>query len=78
MQGEIEWFTNSLEYRELDPVEFEWNHFPGLTTLRLLREILRTMEENRIQPELFREKFEDRIIFMSVSHDIDWGKAGSK
>ena len=44
------------------------------TTLQLLREIQRTMEENKILPE----KFEDRIIFMSVHNDIDWGKAGNE
>ena len=32
------------------------------------------MKENNILPE----KFEDRIIFMSMFHDIDWGKAGNK
>ena len=42
--------------------------FPGHTTLELLREIQRTMAENRIQPE----QFEGRIIFMSMYNDIDW------
>ena len=69
----LEWFMKSREYRELDgideePVEFEWKKFPGHTTLELLREIQRTLAENRIQPELFK----DRIIFMSMCNDIDW------
>ena len=34
----------------------------------------RTMEENRVQPE----KFEDRIIFMSMYNYIDWEEAGYK
>ena len=51
----IEWDTGSLEYRELDctdgePVVFEWQNFPGLTTLQLLRELQTAVEENRIQP----------------------------
>ena len=75
----LEWFTKSLEYRELDcidgePLEFEWNILPGQATLQLLRKIQTTMEENRIQPE----KFEDRIIFMSMYNDIDWRKAENK
>ena len=50
----IEWFTKRHEYRELDridgePVEFEWNIFPGHTTLQLLREIQKAMTENRIR-----------------------------
>ena len=63
----IEWFMKSPEYRGLrsidgEPVKIEWKNFPGHTTLQLLREIQKIMEENRIQ----REQFEDRIIFMSM------------
>ena len=43
----------------------------GFTTLQLLREIPKTMEENRIQ----LEQFEDRIIFMPMCNDIDWRNA---
>ena len=75
----MEWFTKSPEYRELDcidgePVELEWENFPGHTTLQLLREIQTTMEENRIQPE----QFEDRILFMPMYNDIDRGKQDTK
>ena len=61
------------EYRELtgidgEPVESEWNMFPGRTTLKLLREIQKKMTENKIQPEEFR----DRFIFMSMHNEIDW------
>ena len=67
------------EYHELDridgePVEFEWTIFPRLTTPQLLREIQKTMEENMIQPE----KFEDRIIFMSMYKNIVWTTAENK
>ena len=49
----MEWFTNSLEYRELEcidgePVEFEWTNFPRThNTARLLREIQRTIEKEQ-------------------------------
>ena len=60
----------SLEKRELngidgEPVEFSWDSFPGHTILELLREIQKTMAENRSQPEQFR----DRIIFMSMYNE---------
>ena len=60
---------NALEYRELygidgEPVEFEWNIFPGHTILGLLREIQKTMTQNRIRPEEYR--------------DIDWTKEGNQ
>ena len=44
-----------------EPVEFEWNIFPGHTTLGLLHENRRKMAQNGIKPE----EFNDRIIFMS-------------
>ena len=52
----------------------EWLVFPGHTTLQLPAEIQRTMEEDKIQPD----KIEDRIIFMSMHNDIDWGNAGNE
>ena len=72
----IEWFTKFLEYCELEgihgeTVEFGWTLSPGHQTLQLLREIPRTMTENRIQPE----QFGDRAIFMSMYFDIDWTNA---
>ena len=38
------WFNTSQEYRDLDridgePVEFEWNIFPGFNTLQLSQEV---------------------------------------
>ena len=47
--------------------------FLGHPTLHLLREIQRTMED-KIQ----LEKFEDRIIFVPMYNDIDWGQAGNE
>ena len=65
----------SSEYREFNGIdgeslEFEWNIFPGHTILELLHEIQRKMAENRSRPE----EFKGRIIFVSMSHDIDWRK----
>ena len=49
-------------------------YFRGHTTLQWLREIQRTMSENRVQPEQFR----DRIINVSMSNDTDWTKDGNE
>ena len=43
-------------------------NFPGFSTLSILHEIQRDLEEKNIQPE----NFEDRIIFMSMFNDILW------
>ena len=65
-EDRLTWFKSSLEYRALDrldgePMEFDWNIFPGFTTLQL---------SHKVQ-EL--EKFTGRIIFMSMFNDISWG-----
>ena len=67
----LTWFKSSLEYRALDrldgePMEFEWNIFPGFTTLQL---------SHKVQ-EL--EKFTGRIIFMSMFNDITWRSKDNK
>ena len=69
----INWFQNSLEYRELDridgePMEFEWRIFPGFTTLQILAEIQNMMTETQCEPD----QFQGRIIFMSMHNDIVW------
>ena len=43
-------------------------------TQQLLQETRRTMEENKTMPE----KFEDRIVFMSMFNDIDLRQSGNK
>ena len=65
----------SNSYRELqgiagEPIEFEWNIFPGLTSLEILQKIQKDLQDRNIEPE----KFEDRIIFMSMFKDIEWTK----
>ena len=49
-------------------MEFEWNIFPGSTTLELVREVQKFMGKMG-EPE----QFQGRIIFMSMFNDIIWG-----
>ena len=67
---------NSKDNQELngvdgEPVESEWNIFPGHTRLKLLHEIQTTVAQSRIKPE----NFWVRIIFMSMYHYIDKSKS---
>ena len=55
---------------DVEAIGFEWNNFPGFSSLQILQEIqndLRNIES---------EKFTDRIIFMSMFNDIDWTRKG--
>ena len=63
----LEWFKSSPEYRTLDridgePMEFEWNIFPGFNTLQLSQEVQGIL----------------LIIFMSMFNDISWGSKDNK
>ena len=49
-------------------MEFEWNIFPGFSTLELVREVQKVMS-NMGEPE----QFQGRIIFMSMFDDIICG-----
>ena len=70
-EDRLKWFKSSPEYTALDrvdgePMEFEWNIFPGFTTLQL---------SHKVQELFLRsEKFTGRIIFMSIS----WGSEDNK
>ena len=55
-------------------VEFEWNIFPGLTSLQTLQKIQEDLQERNIEPEMFG----DRVIFMSRFNDIDWTAKGNE
>ena len=50
-----------------EPMEFDWNIFPGFTTLQLVQEVQKFMNKMR-EPE----QFQGRIIFMSMFNDIIW------
>ena len=76
-ENQLEEFRHSNSCRELletdgEPVEFEWKIFPGLTYLEILQKIQKDLQDRNIEPE----KFEDRIIFMSIFKDIEWTKKG--
>ena len=69
-EDRLTWFKSSPQYRALntidgEPMEFEWNIFPGFTTLELVRERQKFMSKMG-EPE----QFQGRIIFMSMFNDI--------
>ena len=79
MEDRLTCFKSSPEYRALDkldgePMEVEWNIFPGFTTLQLVREVQELLSRLSVQPE----NFTGRIIFMSMFNDISWGSKDSK
>ena len=77
-EDKLTWFKSSPQYRASDtidgePMEFEWNIFPGLTTLHLVQEVQKFM--NKMSDP---EQFQGRIIFMSMFNDISWGSKENK
>ena len=75
----LEWFKTSQEYRNLDridgePMEFEWNIFPGFNTLQLSQEV----KDLLLRLDETPENFTGRIIFMSMFNDISWGSRDNK
>ena len=75
----IEWIINEKSYRDYDgingePTEFEWNIFPGFTTLQLcgkVTDLLRNLGETP-------ETFTGRILIMSMVNDISCDRKGNK
>ena len=75
----LEWFKSSPEYRTLDridgePMEFEWNIFPGFNALQLCYKVQEFLSSLSVTPE----KLNGRIISMSMFHDISWGSKDNK
>ena len=75
----LEWFKTSQEYRALDridgePKEFEWNIFPGFTTLQLSQEVKSLLLRLDETPE----NLTGRTIFMSMFNDISWRSRDNK
>ena len=73
-EDRLTWFKSSPQYRALDridgePMEFDWNIFPGFTTLQLCCKVQEFLSKVSIKPE----EFTGRIIFMSMFNDISWG-----
>ena len=70
----IEWITTSQSYRDFDgisgePTEFEWNIFPGFTTLQLYGKVTDLLSRLGETPE----NFTGRILLMSMFNDISCG-----
>ena len=66
-------------YRDYDgtngePTEFEWNIFPGSTTLQLCGKINDLLSDLGETPEIFT----GRILFMSMFNDISCNRKGNK
>ena len=62
-----DWYLN-LDTIDGEPVEFEWNVFPGFTTLQLCYSVQEFLSKTSEEPE----EFTRRIIFMSMFNDISW------
>ena len=78
-EDRLNWFKSSQEYMALDridgePMEFEWNIFPGFTTLELCTKVQELLLRLNETPE----NFTGRIIFMSMLNDISWGSKDNK
>ena len=72
-EKQLDWFNDSSQYRTLDtfdgePMKFEWNIFPGFTTLQLCNKVQEFLSQMSEEPE----EFIGRIIFMSMFIDISW------
>ena len=68
------WLKSSSKYRNFDridgePMESEWNIFPGFNTLQFSEEVKRLLLRLDETPE----NFTGRMIFMSMFNDISCG-----
>ena len=71
--------TTDKSYRDFDgingePTEFEWNIFPGFTTLQLCGKVNDPLSDLGEAPETFTR----RILFMSMFNDISCDRKGNK
>ena len=74
-EDRLTWFNSSPEYRALDridgePIEFEWNIFPGFTTLQLSHKVQELLLRLSVTPEKFYR--------MSMFNDISWGSRDNR
>ena len=72
-------FHLSPSYEELvrndgEPIEFEWNIFPGRTSLQIFPRVQCDLRRRNNEPE----GGGDRIIFMSLFSDFDWTAKGNE
>ena len=78
-KNRIEGITTDQSYRDYDgingePTEFEWNIFPGFTTLQLCGKVTDLLSDLGQTPETFT----GRILFMSMFNDISCDSKGNK
>ena len=78
-EDRLTWFKSSSEDRTLDridgePMEFEWNIFPGFKTLQLCHKVQEFLSRLSVTPE----KFTGRVVFISMFNDISWGSQDNK
>ena len=75
----IEWIITDKSYRDYDgingePTEFEWNIFPGFTTLQLCGKVTDLLSRFGEAPETFT----GRILFMSMFNDTSCDGKGNE
>ena len=75
----VGWITIDQSYRDYDgingePTEFEWNIFPGFTTLQLCGKVTDLLSKLEEAPDTFT----GRIHFMSMFNDISCDGKGNK
>ena len=75
----IQGVMSEKSYRDYDgingePTEFEWNIFPGFTTLQLCGRVNDLLSDLGEAPETFT----GRILFMSMFNDISCDRKGNK
>ena len=75
----IEWIITDKSYRDYDgingePTVFEWNIFPGFTTLQLCGKVTDLLSRLGEAPETFT----GRILFMSMFNDISCDGKGNE
>ena len=75
----IEWITTDKSYRDYDaidgePTEFEWNIFPGFTTLQLCGKVTDLLSDLGETPETFTVRF----LLMSMFNDISCDRKDNK
>ena len=74
-EGQVEELKMYPSYQEAvgidgEPIELEWNIFPGFSSLWICQRIQEDLKRKKIKPE----EFMDEIIFISMFNDIDWSE----
>ena len=70
----IQHVQQSKDYAELsgldgEPMEFQWNVFPGFTSIEILRQIQRDVNVRRINSDHFEAK---AFVFLSLGDEDKW------